>query len=527
VPTEIAYHLAMAISSQNTLCCLFALLSCCSGVNASSLARNATVRKASLTNAATSTSELFSFPLRPQSHSGMSSATTDSSGSTTTQGVGDFIAMGFGMSAHGQSSSVATTTSNNTISADTSPSSRSSVLHLSSQTFDVSTATGVRQNGSTTQAPPLVQVDTAASSLNRVTNSSGDQSGYYPMQLASTPPEGFNRSLTLSGDCWNQWDQYWSAQDWSTQTWTYWTSQSWRTETSIVVPENQWMSTSTIWSFVTTTVSNGRFPITTYSTTAPQPVYVWFTGTPTKTWTDTRTEGMNYASVSTGSIASLQSPSCVLPSIVPQCQKSWDWWVNEQTVSHEDAWAAPEPSNCNPSATTMIPSSCREILSSWSSVESAGHSYFEKSFYPPKCSQASVASEYCSSKLSIFLHNGERRGYYFSDNPETTTIANGTLETVFRWPSETTIGGPGCTLGCGNCAMQGETVELIYWPPATSIMNATAHGSPVLPLTVETLGTTFTSPTVGRAHGNANSISSTNLTSSLGLYLFRHALGEE
>lgn len=50
----------------------------------------------------------------------------------------------------------------------------------------------------------------------------------------------------------------------------------------------------------------------------------------------------------------------------------------------------------------------------------------------------------------------------------------------------------GCTVGCGDCAMQGETVELIYWPPATSLANVTHVG----PWTVETLGTTLTSPTV-------------------------------
>jgi hypothetical protein len=287
------------------------------------------------------------------------------------------------------------------------------------------------------------------------------------------------------------------------------------------------MSTSTAWSFITTTVHNGRFPITTYSTTAPQPVYVWFTGTPTETWTRTWTEGEIYASVSTGSIASLQSPSCVLPTSVSQCQESWDWWVNEQTANSEKKRATDEVAGCNPSATTMIPSSCRAPLSSWSSREAAGHSYFSKSYYPPKCSQASVASDFCSSKLSIFLHNGERRGYYFSDVPRTTTVTNGTLATVFRWPSETTIGGPGCTLGCGNCAMQGETVELIYWPPATSIANVTAQGSPVSPLTVETLGTTFTSPTVREANSRVNYISSVKLTPAIGLHLLRHALGEE
>ena len=109
----------------------------------------------------------------------------------------------------------------------------------------------------------------------------------------------------------------------------------------------------------------------------------------------------------------------------------------------------------------------------------------------------------------------------------TTTITNGTLDTVFRWPSETTIGGPGCTLGCGNCAMQGETVELIYWPPATSIANATARGSAASPVTVETLGTTFTSPTVCKLHAKLDSNSSTNLTPSAGLHFLRHALGEE
>jgi hypothetical protein len=524
LPTQITASSVMDLTLRKTLCCALTMLLCCHRAIASSPAHNSTVRKASLTNTSTFTSQPFS--VLPQS--GFSSSeprSTVTKTQSTTQGLGDFIAQGFGLSSAQQTSSSEAAATYG--SADSSSASLSLAFLSSNQAIKEPTTTGAQQNASISPAPPLALSSMTASSQGRAMNSSTNQSGYYPIELPTTPPEGFNRTLTLSGDCWNQWDQYWSAQDWSTQTWTYWRSETYWTESSIYIPENHWMSTSTVWSFITTTVHNGRFPITTYSTTAPHPVYVWFTGTPTETWTNTRTEGEIYASVSTGSIASLPSPSCVLPSTVSQCQESWDWWVNEQTASQEVAWAADEPTGCNPSATTMIPSRCRPILSSWSSQESARHSYFTKSYYPPKCSQASVASGYCSSRLSIFLHNGERRGYYFSDDPQTTTMTNGTLETVFRWPSETTIGGPGCTLGCGNCAMQGETVELIYWPPVTSNVNATTHGDTVSPVTVETLGTTFTSPTVRIALSNFVSMLNTNLTSPAGLHFFRYALGQE
>jgi hypothetical protein len=88
------------------------------------------------------------------------------------------------------------------------------------------------------------------------------------------------------------------------------------------------------------------------------------------------------------------------------------------------------------------------------------------------------------------------KGYYFSDAQTTATTIDGVSTDVMVWPSNGTVGGPGCTLGCGNCALQGETVELIFWPPATLLANNTVTGNSTGPVTVEALGTTFTSPTV-------------------------------
>ena len=59
---------------------------------------------------------------------------------------------------------------------------------------------------------------------------------------------------------------------------------------------------------------------------------------------------------------------------------------------------------------------------------------------------------------------------------------------------------PGCTLGCHSCQVNGGTVQLIYWLPASSTwinsndsgINDSGNGI----RTLVTLGTTLTSPTV-------------------------------
>lgn len=50
--------------------------------------------------------------------------------------------------------------------------------------------------------------------------------------------------------------------------------------------------------------------------------------------------------------------------------------------------------------------------------------------------------------------------------------------------------------GCGRCSIEGGTVELLYWPPATSSMGANVSVTGERKLVAATLGTTLTSPTL-------------------------------
>jgi hypothetical protein len=453
---------------------------------ASSLARNATIHYVS-SNQTLSASPQSSNSLRP-SYSTSETSASYSTLATTTNGVGDFIAQGFGML--GTSDSPTADASSIATFLDSSRTLPTLASNPQSQASNASTSVTAQQSASSTRALPAPQTDIGTISYTRSANSSAYPTGYYPMDDPTTPPVWLNRSLTLSGDCWNQWSQFWSAKDWPVQRWT---SNSESTYTFTSTEGSKWISTSTVWTLITTTVFNGRFPVTTYSTTGTEHEYVWYTGTPTETWTATRTADPGY-SVIEGPSVSLQSPSCILPSIVPQCQASWDSWVDWTTRGEALASWGPGsgPPGCNPQATTMISLSCQAPISTWESLMSSWYAKDD----PPRCSQAKIAEDYCSSTRSQFLWRGEMKGYYFDDAQTTATTVDGVSTDVMVWPSNGTVGGPGCTLGCGNCALQGETVELIFWPPATLLANDTTTDNSTGPVTVEALGTTFTSPTV-------------------------------
>jgi hypothetical protein len=477
----------MLSSSLKTLCYFvtFQIHWCCT--IAYSSIYSATTRHVSPTNSTSSTSRLPSGLLHP-SFNIFDTETLMSVSSTNAHGLGDFIAKGFGMTA--TSESTFTGPPNATTSVSSSHPSSAPTLHKQNRASDRSTASAPQQNARNQTSLPVSSTSNLTTLHTSSSNSSLRRSGYYPMEEPTTRPVWLNRSLTLSGDCWNQWSQFWSAEDWPEQVWTSHSESIW---TFTTTEDDGGVSTSTFLSYYTTTVFNGRFPVTTYSTLAPVTEIAWVSGTPTETWTGTRTVDPGY-SVITGPPVLLQSPLCVLPSIVPQCQESWDSWVEWETRGENLAsWAPVDgPPGCNPYATTMIPLSCQAPLSKW---DSARASYYARA-ETPRCSQAKLADDYCSFTRSQFLWRGEMKGYYFSDAQTTATTIDGITTHVEVWPSNTTIRGPGCTLGCGNCALQGETVELIFWHPATSLTNGTAVNKTLEPVTIETLGTTFTSPTV-------------------------------
>jgi hypothetical protein len=85
----------------------------------------------------------------------------------------------------------------------------------------------------------------------------------------------------------------------------------------------------------------------------------------------------------------------------------------------------------------------------------------------------------------------------------TTEASNGHIaiitSNVLFWDPSSSFA-PGCTLGCQSCQINGGTVQLIYWPPASSTWingsYSAISGNSSEMVTIATLGTTFTSPTV-------------------------------
>ena len=199
--------------------------------------------------------------------------------------------------------------------------------------------------------------------------------------------------------------------------------------------------------------------------------------------------------------ATITPPPCVLPSYVPQCQSSWtDWAVHQYSSPPYDESG---PSGCSQYLyVKSVPQNCSAAVAAFSSSDNSWISAAIAS--PPSCAQASVTGSVCSGLISSWL--GQQAAY----NPGVggvqggdfnyTTLSDGSLGRVYTWPASTTFA-PGCTLGCQSCAIQGGTVQLIYWPPATSTygpdgMYTALTGNATGPIIAETLGTTFTSPTV-------------------------------
>jgi hypothetical protein len=255
------------------------------------------------------------------------------------------------------------------------------------------------------------------------------------------------------------------------------------------------------------TVNNGAFAQTTFTTVTETSVeYMPLTSSPTSTIEKVFTWNNGYiTSLFNGTIA---QPTCVLPTLVAECQSSWETWVSQKYESYPEA-----PTECSSyeyKAVSLQPPSCQAPLSSYDyAVSVVGEHHYRS---PPPCTQATVTGTLCSTLVSDFLRTAK---YY---NQQTDGVVAGTMNyttyttteasnshiatitsNIYFWDPSSSFA-PGCTLGCQSCQINGGTVQLIYWPPASSTwIDGKYHaisGNSNEMLTVVTLGTTLTSPTV-------------------------------
>lgn len=228
------------------------------------------------------------------------STTSPTLRSTSSTGLGDYIASGLGLN----------------VPYTTTSFSLASLLSNVSLSFS-STTGGVASNSTAAQTslyptsqPTNLSSSSNTSSLNHPTAS---------IRPFSALSNGSNATI-FSGDCWNQWEQFWSSNGsvsplgTTTETWT-------STETDTQNFFTYW--TTYVTTTMSTTEQDGIFGLSTGLVTTTVPTYP-DSEFPTATVTTTFT----YEETTTAfSIALITPPPCVLPSFVPQCQSSWDTWA--------------------------------------------------------------------------------------------------------------------------------------------------------------------------------------------------------
>lgn len=191
------------------------------------------------------------------------------------------------------------------------------------------------------------------------------------------------------------------------------------------------------------------------------------------TTTVTRTNPATY--YYTTEFASIPSPTCALPSLVPNCQSSWDAYESS-------LFPTPIPS---PACIDDHPwnSACSSSEAAWASLTNLQNdaSLNARDSGTPPCTQATITASMCSSMVSAFLRPAD---IAFHTPVIDSSVAHSLLA-------------PGCSVGCQQCRVTGSSVKLLFWPPATATGNLSATAASNTGLVTATgYGTTFTSPTV-------------------------------
>ncbi|KAK3636526.1 hypothetical protein LTR56_014152 [Elasticomyces elasticus] len=267
-------------------------------------------------------------------------------------------------------------------------------------------------------------------------------------------------SLDPAAPCWTQWEQYWSASSINEH-------QDLEIQVPITTIETYYNNSAVVGTYTTMTSNYGTathtdFIVLSDGNYAYSTSYDTSTTTLTMTgsfYTDISTDTANYEYYETSTYSQFSrigkpytdvyKPNCSLPHYVPQCQSKWSSWI----MSASD--------------------------------------YDVSKYSKPGCTHADITGSLCSSLVSTFISDRQ----YSLLGPITSSIP---------WPTHTTFA-PGCTLGCQTCAVTGDKVQLLYWPPATLATFIDGNSSRVVaptqapsgsPVVVSYGGTQLTSPTI-------------------------------
>ncbi|KAM0695545.1 hypothetical protein Q7P36_005905 [Cladosporium allicinum] len=316
--------------------------------------------------------------------------------------------------------------------------------------------------------------------------------------LANTIAIPTGRFANASADsCWPLWTDYWTYSNAVANPKTSDVSTVIEIETE--TQEAYAATTETDISTLTGTSvqDNGGFTISTRTTDSLTTFVYTITEQPGSTVTRTDT----YTSITLLSYngPSIPMPTCQLPSIVLQCQSQWETYASSQLSP-----SPTPPSHCDINQGLIHADPPEYQPPCASAYHSSVKSWYESlsTITAPPCTQASVSGALCSSIKDAYVH--QQNDVFFPSNVSFAPyFSNGYLgdfadvtasdySVTWQWPTSSTLGVPGCTLGCGRCAVTGNTVQLLYWPEATQSEAQPKDNGPV---TISTFGTILTSPT--------------------------------
>ena len=298
---------------------------------------------------------------------------------------------------------------------------------------------------------------------------------YAPTTLSNIV--GSNLTLNAStdlGDCWQQWTSFWSQND-STNA-----VQAIPSTGGTTIITSSWTSYSTIPTDgpqkTIETLGWESFIYSTAPAVLPTAINAGSTVTFDMVTTITEVPGTSYITPD----VTLPTPTCALPSSVEQCQSQWNDYESSILYAGNatDITIKKRQTSSGPSISSQYSQS--------NSITTASP-MITGSMQRPSCSQASIQPSLCSQLQSNFEDKwGARENPAAAGN---STITSAAISGTIDWPASSVLG-PGCSLGCGGCAITGGTVQLLYWP-----VTETA-GPPNATVTAHAFGTTLTSPTV-------------------------------
>ncbi|KAI9690642.1 MAG: hypothetical protein M1820_009949 [Bogoriella megaspora] len=200
--------------------------------------------------------------------------------------------------------------------------------------------------------------------------------------------------------------------------------------------------------------------------------------------------------ISTPGYTNVSTPACS-----PPCQSQWNEYASSAML-YSSYWK-------DPCVFIDRPSSCLSDDPTISSSSNALQSM--QGIFRPSCAQASVDPSACDFFREKYMidWSSENVGkdpvgwnpsiYQSIGYQQTSSIAsNGSTVYYEVWPSSSSLA-PGCSLGCGGCAITGGSVRLLYWPvtetePTLATSDGLAKRSDTESLSIS--GTPLLSPTV-------------------------------